>query len=116
MQKDREATKTKMGIIAVLGTQRLQYPLIREYSLNHIRDPTITYGIFLNFLTDPFKKIPWRNPLKNTRFKVYSLIKGYWSLWGFRAISDLKSKSRAPVLQKIGALCWGPLTIVGSLV
>ena len=22
-----------------LGTQRLQYPLIREYTLNHIRDP-----------------------------------------------------------------------------
>ena len=35
--------------------QRLQYPLIKEYSLNHIRDPSI--------------------------FKVYSLSKGYWSLW-----------------------------------
>ena len=23
------------------GTQRLQYPLIKEYSLNHTRDPTI---------------------------------------------------------------------------
>ena len=43
---------------AVVGarTQRLQYPLSKEYTLNHIRDP-ILY------------------------FKVYSLIKGYWSLW-----------------------------------
>ena len=29
-------------------TQRLQYPSIEEYSLNHIRDPTIIDGIFLN--------------------------------------------------------------------
>ena len=27
---------------SLIMTQRLQYPLIREYSLNHIRDPTIT--------------------------------------------------------------------------
>ena len=30
------------------SAQRLQYPLIKEYPLNHIRDPTIIYGIFLN--------------------------------------------------------------------
>ena len=35
--------------------QRLQYPSIKEYTLNYSRDPTI--------------------------IKVYSLIKGYWSLW-----------------------------------
>ena len=29
-------------------SQRLQYPLIKEYSVNDIRDPTIIYGIFLN--------------------------------------------------------------------
>ena len=41
------------------STQRLQYPLIKKYdSLNHIRDPIIIEGIFLN-----------------------SLMKGYWSLW-----------------------------------
>ena len=28
--------------------QRLQYPLIKEYTLNQIRDPTIFYGVFLN--------------------------------------------------------------------
>ena len=28
--------------------QRLRYPLIKKYSLNLLRDPTITYGIFLN--------------------------------------------------------------------
>ena len=33
---------------AAVATQRLQYPLIKEYPLNHIRDPTIIYGIFLN--------------------------------------------------------------------
>ena len=27
-------------------TQRLQYPLLKEYTLNYIRDPTIIYGIF----------------------------------------------------------------------
>ena len=31
-------------------TQRLQYPLIKESSLNHIRDPTIIEGIFSIFL------------------------------------------------------------------
>ena len=30
------------------STQRLQNPLIKEYTLNHIRDPIIIYGIFLN--------------------------------------------------------------------
>ena len=35
-------------------TQRLQNPIIKEYTLNHIRDPII--------------------------IKVYSLIKGFWSL------------------------------------
>ena len=29
-------------------SQRLQYPLIKEYSLNHDRDPTMISGIFLN--------------------------------------------------------------------
>ena len=38
------------------GTQRAQYPLIREYTLNHnIKAPIC--------------------------FRVYSLIKGYWALW-----------------------------------
>ena len=37
-------------------SQRLQYPQIKEYTLNHIRDPTIIQGI-------------------------YSLNNGYWSLW-----------------------------------
>ena len=27
-------------------SQRFQYPLIKEFSLNHVRDPTITEGIF----------------------------------------------------------------------
>ena len=29
-------------------SQRLQHPLIEEYTLNHIGDPTIILGIFLN--------------------------------------------------------------------
>ena len=29
------------------ATHRLQYPLIQEYFLKHIRDPTKIYGIFL---------------------------------------------------------------------
>ena len=29
-------------------TQRLQYPLIKEYTLNQIRDPITIQGIFLN--------------------------------------------------------------------
>ena len=29
-------------------TQRLQYPLVKEYTLNHNKDPTIIYGILLN--------------------------------------------------------------------
>ena len=28
-----------------IEAQRLQCPLIKEYSVNHIRDPTIFYGI-----------------------------------------------------------------------
>ena len=28
--------------------EKVQYPLIKEYSFNHIRDPTIIEGIFLN--------------------------------------------------------------------
>ena len=48
-------------IVSVIGfyrglAQRLQYPLITKYSLNHFRDPTMIYGFF-------------------------SLITGYWSLW-----------------------------------
>ena len=44
------------------SSQRLQYPyLIKEYTLNHIRDPIIV-------------------------FKVYSLIKGYWSLWALSRV------------------------------
>ena len=34
--------------VAAGGTQRLQYPLMKEYILNHSRDPTVIYGIFLN--------------------------------------------------------------------
>ena len=37
-------------------SQRLQYRLMKEYSLNHIGDPTIFQSIFFDF-------------------------KGYWSLW-----------------------------------
>ena len=56
----------------MLGSQRLQYPLIQACSLNHMRDPTILQGIFpCRTLIDPFKE----------PFGVYSLIKGYWSLW-----------------------------------
>ena len=47
--------KVVRATCATRATQRLQYPLVKEYSSNHIRDPTIIYGI-------------------------YSLIKGYWSL------------------------------------
>ena len=32
-----------------LSPQRLQYPVIKEYSLSHIRDPTTISGIFLNY-------------------------------------------------------------------
>ena len=56
----------------MLGSQRLQYPLIQAYSSNHMRDPTILQGTFpCRTLIDPFKE-----PLG-----VYSLIKGYWSVW-----------------------------------
>ena len=40
--------RRQLGMAAAVATQRLQYPLIKEYPLNHIRDPTIIYGIFLN--------------------------------------------------------------------
>ena len=43
-------------------TQRLQYPLIKEYSLSHTKDPTIISGIFLyRTLIDPFKD-PFKEP------------------------------------------------------
>ena len=32
---------TEIMIFASRPTQRLQYPLIEEYTLNHIRDPTM---------------------------------------------------------------------------
>ena len=38
-----------LGENRALIAQRLQYPLIREYTLNHIREPTILSGIFLNY-------------------------------------------------------------------
>ena len=34
--------------LSIYSTQRLQYPLIEEYTLNHISDPTIISGMFLN--------------------------------------------------------------------
>ena len=37
------------GSLIFPATQRLQYPSIKEYSLNHIKDPTIIQRyIFLN--------------------------------------------------------------------
>ena len=37
-------------VFDIQGTQRLQYPLLKEYTLNQIRDPTIVifFGTFLN--------------------------------------------------------------------
>ena len=44
-------------------TQRLQYPLVKEYSLNHTRDATIFKGFSLDSLMDPLR-ISLRNPLR----------------------------------------------------
>ena len=46
----------------MLPTQRLQYPLIKEYTLNYNRSLI--------------------------RIKVYSLIQGYWSLWVVSGIAS----------------------------
>ena len=46
-------------ILAMLRTQRLQHPLIKEYTLRVILGTLV-------------------------RFKVYSLIEGFWCLWGGR--------------------------------
>ena len=43
----RGSTRDQKGF-KVQGTQRLQYLLIKEYTLNHMRDPTRIKGIFLN--------------------------------------------------------------------
>ena len=32
---------------AILCTQRLQYPLFEEYSLNHIRDPILEFKVYI---------------------------------------------------------------------
>ena len=34
---------------SIPSTQRPQYPLIKEYTLNYSRIPTMIYGIFLNY-------------------------------------------------------------------
>ena len=36
-----EGFEAKAKACNAFGTQRLQYPLIKEYTLNHIRDPAI---------------------------------------------------------------------------
>ena len=37
-----------LGLVMQHSTQRLHYPIIKEYSLNLIRVPIIFKGIFLN--------------------------------------------------------------------
>ena len=65
-----------MSYVSVdFNAQRLQNPLIKEYTLNLIRVPVIIYI-----------------------FKVYSLMKGFWSLWGHPGGSA----------QRCGAELWGP--------
>ena len=54
-------------------TQRLQYSLIREYTLN--------YG---------------SNIIKGKKFKVYSLIEGYWSLWEAAEASERRRPRAVP--------------------
>ena len=51
--------------------ERLQYTLIKEYTLNHIRDPTTIQGIFLEY-------------------------KGYWSLWVFLRVHLTRLASMEP--------------------
>ena len=42
-------------------SQRLQYPLIKEYTVNHTRDPTIIQSISLNSHIEPLE-IPFKEP------------------------------------------------------
>ena len=44
--------RSGVGLSVVVSTwctsaQRAQYPLIKEYTLNHTQDPFIIYGVFL---------------------------------------------------------------------
>ena len=56
---------------------RLQYPLIKEYTLKSLK---IRIGILI-------------------RFKVYSLIKGYWSLWMLHQMYQHPTVAQAEALE-----------------
>ena len=58
-----------LGFRVRAGNQRLQYPLTKEYTLNYNRHP-------------------------NKIEKIYSLIKGYWSLWV--RVPGLEPKKQPP--------------------
>ena len=42
-----EASQGESVLTTATATQKLQYPLIKEYTVNYSRDPTIIEGIFL---------------------------------------------------------------------
>ena len=52
-------------------SQGLQYPLIKEYSLNHIGDLAIFYGIFLNSGT--LASLGSRFRIQGLRFRISGL-------------------------------------------
>ena len=37
-----------IGVSSIRTTQKAQYPLIKEYTLNHTRIPNMVPGVFLN--------------------------------------------------------------------
>ena len=63
------------------ATRRLQYPLIKEDTLNYGSIPNIK---------------EWLNYSSIPNIKVYSLIKGYWSLWEPETLAPNPKSSASP--------------------